>query len=741
MTMPTTNFTVDFARLAGPILPLHGGNNGPLRWGCDTSLTPWHRRLRIPFVRLHDCDYPGDYLVDIHAVFPNPDADPEDPASYDFINTDDYISSIVALGSQIVYRLGCRIEHTRRRRHTMPPADPARWARICLGIIRHYNAGWANGHHWNIRCWEIWNEPDIPPANWAGTWEDYFQLYAAAATAIKAEFPGVQVGGPAYAIGIPHLVRGEEQTFARAFLVFCREHNLPLDFFSWHTYAVGDLTVWERRARAYRKLLDELGFTATESHLNEWNCLALPGSGGPSWAGTDAMQGPIGASAVAASLIYFQDLPLDQAFLYTLDDSTYGLFSRAGQPMHNYRAVEAFTSLLDTPRRCATTGSDSARGLAILAGLAEDGRSARVLVANYIHCPQVRFPLHLLNLPWSVPTAVSIRRIDADHELTESERQILEAGDATINFGLPRASVVLIDLKPAAAGLRPGPLVAIDGLAALRVERVALTVTDSGPALAVTVINHTAEAQSAHIATTFAPAWLTTAPAWSGILPAGGDGRSTCLLPLAIGRPDADRTLRLRLHCDGRTWPIAAELPVMVSGQAEVLADWAILTPTLDADGLRFHVEVTDDLVLSHNDDLTKPRSPWQGSCVEFFCDWDRAGDFNQPGHNKDDVHLVCTPPGKAFGVQAGVRVLGSCRLPAESLTYTARRTNTGWTCDLTIPWQAIEAVGGKRDRPIACSVSVRAVDSNFGERQWVAWSGGNDNWCDTTGFGLLLPS
>ena len=26
--------------------------------------------------------------------------------------------------------------------------------------VRHYNRGWANGHEWGIRYWEIWNEPD-----------------------------------------------------------------------------------------------------------------------------------------------------------------------------------------------------------------------------------------------------------------------------------------------------------------------------------------------------------------------------------------------------------------------------------------------------------------------------------------------------------------------------------------------------------------------------------------------------
>ena len=42
-----------------------------------------------------------------------------------------------------------------------PPRDPARWAAVCAGIVRHYNEGWAGGFRHDIRYWEIWNEPDL----------------------------------------------------------------------------------------------------------------------------------------------------------------------------------------------------------------------------------------------------------------------------------------------------------------------------------------------------------------------------------------------------------------------------------------------------------------------------------------------------------------------------------------------------------------------------------------------------
>ena len=43
-------------------------------------------------------------------VFPNPDADPALPASYDFRATDEYIAAVRATGAEIVYRLGESID-------------------------------------------------------------------------------------------------------------------------------------------------------------------------------------------------------------------------------------------------------------------------------------------------------------------------------------------------------------------------------------------------------------------------------------------------------------------------------------------------------------------------------------------------------------------------------------------------------------------------------------------------------
>ena len=70
--------------------------------------------------------------------------DAEDPASYDFVETDDYLKTMRAAGTEPFYRLGQSIEHWIKKYGVNPPADFDKWAAICEHIVRHYNEGWAD---------------------------------------------------------------------------------------------------------------------------------------------------------------------------------------------------------------------------------------------------------------------------------------------------------------------------------------------------------------------------------------------------------------------------------------------------------------------------------------------------------------------------------------------------------------------------------------------------------------------
>ena len=270
---------VNFSQAVGAIKPLHGVNNGPKTGAFHFDMSKYFADAGIPYSRLHDTEYPygSGHFVDIHCVFPDFDADPDDPAAYDFWCTDEYIRAIIAAGTKVFYRLGESIEHPVKKYHIFPPQDYDKWAKICAAIIRHYNDGWADGFHYGIEYWEIWNEPENPPC-WQGTKEDYFKLYVKTAKYLKALFPGIKVGGYA-GCGFYSLTRENTTYFQKGFITYftdflryisAPENNAPLDFYSWHLYST---SVEEMIAHAahVKKTLVEYGFDKTENIVDEWN--------------------------------------------------------------------------------------------------------------------------------------------------------------------------------------------------------------------------------------------------------------------------------------------------------------------------------------------------------------------------------------------------------------------------------------------------------------------------------------
>ena len=218
--------TVDFSQTNGVIRPLHGVNLGPLCYRGMVDLSAYHCELGVPLTRLHDVVWVNYDAVDISTIFRDFRNDPALPDSYPFAATDDYIAAVVKTGSSVLYRLGESIEHTPRKYRVHPPKDFGKWADICCAIIRHYNEDWAGGFRYNIRYWEIWNEPENQPAMWTGTDDQYFQLYEITAKAIKARWPDLKVGGPSLGY-TGEFKDGQFKAgdFLLRFLHHCRDHQ------------------------------------------------------------------------------------------------------------------------------------------------------------------------------------------------------------------------------------------------------------------------------------------------------------------------------------------------------------------------------------------------------------------------------------------------------------------------------------------------------------------------------------
>ena len=247
----------------GQIRDMHGVGGGPLSAQFTFDSSREFRDAGIPFCRTHDIEYPfgmGEF-VDIHCIFKDFTRDENDPESYNFTFTDEYLKAIVACGAKPFYRLGTTIEHQPIKLYVKPPKDPAKWGRVCSHIIAHYNEGWANGFRMGIEYWEFWNEPEIPQC-WTGSIEEFLDFYRKAAPEIKKGHPDIKLGGCAFV--------SPDGELPERFLAMVRDEGLPLDFYSWHGYLNDPRNVKERAERA-RAILDKYGFSDVESIYDEWN--------------------------------------------------------------------------------------------------------------------------------------------------------------------------------------------------------------------------------------------------------------------------------------------------------------------------------------------------------------------------------------------------------------------------------------------------------------------------------------
>ncbi len=356
----------------GRVKPMHGIKNAPIHWS-NFDMFHYLAEAGIPVSRLHDTGglFGGGIYVDVANLFPHFEADPEDPASYEFPFTDHLLLALCEAGVKPFYRLGCSIEDDATRiapRRIFPPQDPHKWAVICEHIIRHYNEGWAGGYHMGVEYWEIWNEPDNQPdplqnPMWRGSREEYYRLYEVAANHLKARFPHLKIGGYA-SCGFYEILNAEAKEanvssrtgyfleFFEGFLAYIKDprHPAPLDFFSWHSYSGVEENI--RYAAYARERLDRYGFCAAESILNEWN------------PGTHRRGTLADASHIGAMFVAMQHTSTDMMCYYDgqLETSYGGLFDPMTRtPLKAYWVFAAYTRLFKLGTHYPLAGADGGR--------------------------------------------------------------------------------------------------------------------------------------------------------------------------------------------------------------------------------------------------------------------------------------------------------------------------------------------------------------------------------------------
>ncbi|WP_084546794.1 GH39 family glycosyl hydrolase [Glycomyces arizonensis] len=190
--------------------------------------------------------------------------------------------------------------------HCSPPKDMDRWVELVTRTVEH----WIDRYGLDeVRRWrfEVWNEPNLVPHFWTGTKTEYFELYAATATAVKRIDPELKVGGPSTSVFVPDdRYKGEVEdrsathetaaaddvdaldwhpVWIEDFMSWCEARQVPIDFISTHLYptdfafgADGEAVHLSRYADAtfddltlLRKLIADSAYPDAEIHITEWS--------------------------------------------------------------------------------------------------------------------------------------------------------------------------------------------------------------------------------------------------------------------------------------------------------------------------------------------------------------------------------------------------------------------------------------------------------------------------------------
>ncbi len=437
------NVKVNFAEGSkGKIRPLHGMNSGPMSKVFTYDMRPQFKEAGFPYARLHDVEYPygsGEF-VDIHCVYPNFDADENDPASYNFGLTDLYLKEIFDVGCEPLFRLGESIEHAPVKMHIFPPKDYLKWARICEHIIRHYTEGWADGFNYKIDYWEIWNEADGESKNmWQGTPEQFYDFYDVTATYLKSKFPHLKIGGCAFCRAV--------KPFMDNFLKYIstRDHKVPLDFYSWHRYFSDIDGSMLTEAKAARELLNKYGFYDTESVFDEWNYMEDWSNQPPSYPIIKNYKGAAYCAGVLCALqqetdvtvaTYFEaDVVKEWCGIFDVKDMSIGRVKATVKPLKPFYAFKAFNELYKMGDAVEAVSDTRAVKACAAKGNGKNG----VLISNYMG-EDTEVELELIGLK---PGKIEVLLTDETHTFERIGAYEL-SGDAKITLPMKNDSFFYI---------------------------------------------------------------------------------------------------------------------------------------------------------------------------------------------------------------------------------------------------------------------------------------------------------
>ena len=406
ITLILAALAVDFSTDAGAIRhELHSSGYGPTICGQSAQDLADMKAMGFKYSRTHDWALINSFerVCDYFHIFPLMHLDAKDPKSYYFPATD-YILKRTReeLGTEIFYRLGSSIEHSGEKVHfnTVIPDDFEKVAESFAATVRHYNRGWADGHKWGIKYWEIWNEPDGIENMWCppeGTYGLSPEALAAKRLECRAKFVDFFVVvlkrlkgefGDSIKVGGPGLVYCNDE-WTKAILEGCRAAGVKPDFISWHDYiCVPDqMNIEAERTRA---ICDSYGFPDCKTIVTEWHYFGEHYTWGELRSSdpktrTRVMDGPDGhigirsACFTLSALASLQKSQLTHAFFYGgRHTGSWGFKDGVGRKYKLFYALKLFGDIV---REYDTICSNETDGT-LTAMAVRNGRGGKALLVS-----------------------------------------------------------------------------------------------------------------------------------------------------------------------------------------------------------------------------------------------------------------------------------------------------------------------------------------------------------------------
>lgn len=198
-------------------------------------------------------------FCDDMAIYQEYEEDGVKKAEYNFTYLDRVMDSYRSVGLRPFLELGFMPKKMAKgtqtvfywKGNTTPPKDYGAWCDMVQALLRHLleRYGAEEALKWPI---EVWNEPNL-----CGFWEnadmqEYFKLFHRTFDAVKEVDKRFLVGGPA-------VCGGTDEKWIRAFLEYCHENKIAVDFVTRHHYTIEQPE--EIGHYAYSELMDpEDGF-------------------------------------------------------------------------------------------------------------------------------------------------------------------------------------------------------------------------------------------------------------------------------------------------------------------------------------------------------------------------------------------------------------------------------------------------------------------------------------------------